>query len=688
MIELKKIKFIAFIFLIISAYLSCVKDDGFSTPKVECVAPEITATNTIAQVKDMYTFGGATKIETDIIIEGYVVSSDKSGNIYKTLSIQDKPENPTAAIKISIDQSDIYTTYNVGRKVYIKLKGLAVGYSFGSIQIGKAADTELGRIPALEVKNHIIRSCEVFEITPKVVTIDELNEGMLEMLIQIDNVQFKTTELGNAYANIENSTTENRTLESFNSNCNLIGEVLLRNSGYSDFKNELLPEGKGSVVAIFSNYYEDFQLYIRDTEDVKFTETRCDYSNVLTPTISLLDIKEMYQNSLVEFGVENNYVVEGYVVSSDASGNFKNRLIIQDAIENPTAGVQLLIDKDLIFEDYNRGDKVFVKLDKLYMNTVDGVLTIGYPKASGITKIETAKVGSFIFNSGENFTITPTEISIAEVNNSVYKNTLVTVTDVQLTANELGKAFAFFTGDNDEIRTIESCNEPIKLGVFTSGEATFANEKFPEGSGSITGVLTSNLEIRQLEDVAFTDAYVECPIIIPKIMITEVADPKNSVSSRFVELYNAGETEIDLTGWKLNKYVNGSTAVSGSPIVFSGITIPVGGFVIVANTGFAELFSINPTVTSTYISGNGDDVYELVDNSGNRIDIFGVIGEDGNGTNWEYLDGQAVRKIDVNEPNKIFTSSEWICYSNANNNLISNPNTPKNAPNEFSPNLR
>ena len=685
---LKKLKLITLIFLVISVCLNCVKDDGFSTPKIDCNEPEITATNTIAQVKDMYTFGGATKIETDIIIEGYVVSSDKSGNIYKSLSIQDKPENPTAAIKISIDQSDIYTTYNVGRKVYVKLKGLAVGYSFGSIQIGKASDTELGRIPALEVKNHIIRSCEVVEIIPKTITIEELDESMLEMLIQIDNVQFKTTELGNAYANIKNSTTENRTLESFNGNCNLTGEVLLRNSGYSDFKNELLPEGKGSVVAIFSNYYEDFQLYIRDTDDVKFTETRCDYSSALTPTISLLEITEMYNGNLVEFGVDSNYIIEGFVTSSDASGNFKNRIIIQDAIENPTAGIQLLVDQDLIFENYNSGDKVFVNLNKLYMNKVDGVLTIGYTNGSGITKIETSKVGSYIFNSGENFTIIPTEIVISEINNTVYKNTLVTITDVQLTANELGKAFAYFTGDSDGIRTIESCNEAIKLGVFTSGEASFANEKFPEGNGTITGILTSTLEIRKLEDIAFKNTYEECPIIIPKIMITEVADPKNSVSSRFVELYNAGTTEIDLTGWKLNKYVNGSTSVSSSPVVFSGIIIPAGGFVIIANTGFADMFSTTPTITSTYISGNGDDAYELVDNSGNRIDIFGVIGEDGNGTNWEYLDGQAIRNLDINEPNKIFTSSEWTCFSDANNNLISNPNTPKIAPNGFSINLR
>ncbi|NQV78444.1 MAG: hypothetical protein HQ490_08845, partial [Lutibacter sp.] len=116
------------LFLLVTTFLGCVKDQNFSTPTVDCVEPEITVTNTIQQVKDMYTFGGATVIDTDVIIEGYVVSSDKSGNIYKTLSIQDKPENPTSAIKISIDETNMYTKYDVGRKIYVKLKGLAVGY--------------------------------------------------------------------------------------------------------------------------------------------------------------------------------------------------------------------------------------------------------------------------------------------------------------------------------------------------------------------------------------------------------------------------------------------------------------------------------------------------------------------------------------------------------------------------------
>ena len=682
------LKHFASITFLISTFSGCVNDTDFSTPKVDCEEQSIAVTNSIAQVKEMYTFGGATKIETDIIIEGYVVSSDKSGNIYKSLSIQDKPENPTSAIKISIDRTDIYTTYNVGRKIYIKLKGLAVGYSFGSVQIGIAANTDLGRIPSTEVDKYIFRSCEVAEIIPKKVTINQLDKSMLEMLVEIENVQFKTNEIGNSYANVDNTTTVNRVLENFNLSCNLLDEVIVRNSGFSDFKNQLLPEGKGRVVAIFSNYYDDYQLYLRDTNDVKFSETRCDYSNALQPNITIAEVAEMYTGNLFEFGVSNNYVIEGYVVSSDESGNFKERIVIQNEIENPTAGIQLLMDKELIFESYNIGDKVFVKLDKLYMKKENGGLTLGYAKGNGVKKIDADAVGKFIYNSGENFEITPKEIKITDLQSSENKNTLVKVVDVQLAENELQSAFAYFSGTNNGTRTLETCNESSKLTVFTNGDASFANELFPTGHGSIVGVLSDYLEVRTIEDVHLNEPYNVCPVLVSKIMITEIADPKNSVSSRFVELFNAGETEMDLSGWKLNKYVNGSTSISSGEVELTGITIPVGGFVIIANTGYSEIFNSIPTIESTYISGNGDDVYELVDNTGVTIDIYGVIGEDGNGTNWEYLDGKAERNLTILEPNPVFTISEWAVYSDAKNNLINYQNTPKNAPNDFTPNYR
>lgn len=675
-------------FLLIFLFISCVKDGDFETPTVDCAEPQITATTTIQQVKEMYTFGGAKIIETDVIIEGYVVSSDKSGNIYKSISIQDKAENPTAAIKISINQTNIYTKYNVGRKIYVKLKGLAVGYSFGSVQIGVASGDGLGGILGSELDKYILRSCEVAEIIPKKVAISDLNKDMLEMLIEIENVQFKSSDLGKAYGNADNTATVNRVLESTDNSCNFLDEVVLRNSGFASFKNNILPEGKGSVVAIFSNYYDDFQLYLRDTDDVKLTEPRCDYSSSFLPTISLAAIRKMYQGTMVEFGIGNNYVLEGYVVSSDEHGSFEKKLVIQDAVENATAGIQLLIGKSANFEQYKVGDKVFVKLNRLYMNKKDGVLTIGFPKGTAITEIVEAQIADFIYNSGENFTIIPKEILISEILNPAFENTLVKVKNVQLSQNEQGSAFTYFSGTNNGFRTLETCNISTKLSVFTNGKATFSNELFPQGKGNITGVLSKVLELRSVNDVQFSGVYEACPVFIPKIMITEVADPKNNVSARFVELYNAGNGEVNLTGWKLNKYLNGATTVSASPLALTGIVIPAGGFAIIAGSDYKLLFDDIPDIETTYINGNGDDVYELVDNTNTRIDIFGVIGEDGNGTNWEYLDGRATRKLAILAPNPTFTVSEWTIFSAVSNSLITNPNSPQNAPDGFNPRVR
>jgi len=396
----------------------------------------------------------------------------------------------------------------------------------------------------------------------------------------------------------------------------------------------------------------------------------------------------MYEGTLVEFGVTNEYVIEGFVVSNDIAGNFEHKLVIQDAIENPTSGVQILLENETSFEQYTVGEKVIVKLNKLYMNENEGVLSIGFPDGNKIVEIDEEAIGEFIYNSGETSEIIPIQITISEINNPLYESTLVKVVNVQLVKNQLGAAYTYFSGDNDGVRTLETCSEIKKLSVFTNGKATFANELFPEGHGSITGVLTSNLEIRTVEDVQFTESFEDCPIIVPKIMITEIADPKNATTARFVELYNAGDTEINLTGWKLNKYVNGATTVSGSPVELNGITIPVGGFVIIANTGYSAIFSDTPTIESTYISGNGDDVYELVDDNGYRMDIFGVIGEDGNGTNWEYLDGRVFRNLNIIGPNNLFTISEWVVSSGAINLLINSPNTPKNAPDDYAPNYR
>jgi len=50
-----------------------------------------------------------------------------------------------------------------------------------------------------------------------------------------------------------------------------------------------------------------------------------------------------------------------------------------------------------------------------------------------------------------------------------------------------------------------------------------------------------------------------------QVFITEIADPNNNANARFIELYNAGTTDVDFTegnGWQIDKYLNGNSGVN------------------------------------------------------------------------------------------------------------------------------
>ena len=60
--------------------------------------------------------------------------------------------------------------------------------------------------------------------------------------------------------------------------------MVLRNSGYASFAGINVPNGNGSLTAIYVYYKSPYnsritpQVMIRDTSDVQFNNTRCDGS--------------------------------------------------------------------------------------------------------------------------------------------------------------------------------------------------------------------------------------------------------------------------------------------------------------------------------------------------------------------------------------------------------------------------
>ncbi|MCB0454327.1 MAG: choice-of-anchor J domain-containing protein [Aequorivita sp.] len=277
---LKNIKLLSFLFFLGMIVTSCVQDDDYSIPEITASEPNINPNDilSIATVKDLY--GGFDPVEIeagdgstrDIYLVGYVVSSDETGNFYKTLVIQDSPENPTAGVSISTNSTDLYTKFEPGRKIYLKVNGLFIGEYAGLPTIGVQDGDEVGRIDALEFESRILRSLESPELVPTVISVAEANNpARLNTLVKFENVQFPNGLAGvEHYGNLNNTFGVNRAVE----NCE--GQtVILRTSGFADFKNLTLPEGNGTLTAVLSIFNSDVQLFINGPEDVDMTGERC-----------------------------------------------------------------------------------------------------------------------------------------------------------------------------------------------------------------------------------------------------------------------------------------------------------------------------------------------------------------------------------------------------------------------------
>ena len=666
----------------VALVFSCV-DDVPSTPSILCREPVMVTNSSLLATKDRAGFG-TVLFEEDLVVSGYVVSDDTSGNHYKLLYLQDAPENPKVSLPVLIDQTQLHAHYPVGRKVFLKLKGLSIGYRFGVLSLGVNQGGTLAPIHSSKIDEHLFRSCEQVPIVPKKVTLSELNSSMVGMWVVLEHMQFAAKERGNSYADTGTHSVD-RMLQQVSENCLLDAEIPLRTSGFASFKSESLPLGKGAVKALLTAYYSDLQLVLHSPEDLDFSEERCADSAPLSATLGFEEVLQMYQGTLVEFGVEESMVLEGFVISSDREGNFTKRIVLQDAFENPSLGLQILTDEEETHEQFALGQKVFFKLNRLYMDRVDGVLSMGYTDGKTVEAIEEGALFDFVVPTEEIQTLVPLSKELSELDTESFQNTLVRIEKLQLVAQELGKAYAYYSGDAAADRTLETCGVLQKINVHTEGGASFAQESFPKGLGSITGVLSRNdqklkVQIRSLVDVEFSAATERCPLIIPKVLLTEIADPHNNNMARFVELYNAGADPIDLEGWSLHKYLNGSSVVSGTALRLSGV-LPSKSFLILGNTSFASVFGFAPDIVSPYISGTGDDVYELVDPNQKVHDVFGHRGIDGSNTGWEYTDGKAIRKVEVTEPNPVFELSEWTVFSKANE-------AAQEAPADFGPKER
>ncbi|TXE13190.1 hypothetical protein FUA26_05185 [Seonamhaeicola algicola] len=338
-------KIATFLLVLSILFCACIKDEDYGVPDVSITEPEISQSKitTFKAIKSLYeqaVNGGNTTvlIRDDVYIQGYVVSSDKAGNFFEELIIQNKTnasnpdDNPRLGFKIDINKSNLSDTYQFGQKVYVKLQNLTIGNNNGVITIGKGDGVNVKQIQASEYKNIVLRSNTIANIEPKEVALENLTEADENTLIKLNNMQLNRFELGATFASESFDEFDGlRLLE----NCNSGIQMLMQTSTFADFKSLLVPQGSGSITGVFSrDFGDDFNVILPITsKSVSFDSTeRCDPSEQTcgiadafgASNLFFEDFESQRNNRLIEGNGWTNFIEagsEGWEAWSSTSTN-------------------------------------------------------------------------------------------------------------------------------------------------------------------------------------------------------------------------------------------------------------------------------------------------------------------------------------------------------------------------------
>lgn len=395
------------------ATISC-KKDKFDEPPHDTQDPQI-ANATIAQVRALFSSGNPIKIEDDLIIGGVITADDRSGNFYKQFVMQDS----TGAIPILINRSGLYTDYPVGRKVYVKCKGLVIGQYGKNLQIGGFIDytgsqPSVGNLPSAFTDKYIVKGPMATPIEPrKITSIAELNlTSDQSILIQLDPITFEASDANMPYADIVNGQSLNRTIVDCDG-----GTMEVRTSNFSSFAIQNTPAAseKISIIGIYSIFNSTKQLSIRQINEVASTTNNCQVELFSEGFTS--GIPATWQN-YKEAGVKNWYSTTAgsnklVACSAYGSGDASNIAWLI----SPSIDLTGYTSKKLSFSTIIGHPEGTTVLDVLISENYSGS---GNPNASGVTWTSLSYTPPTLPTSGNWGTSTPSLVDISSYTGTIY----------------------------------------------------------------------------------------------------------------------------------------------------------------------------------------------------------------------------------------------------------------------------
>lgn len=258
--------------LIAGVPLGCQPELGTDPPEPDCSGFGFKPIS-LTQLKRYYP-GETNQISDSLQWEAVVVSTDATSNIFGEIYLQDAADIEAGGLVFYTDLLETHSRVPLGSSVSVNLKGLYLGLSSGAFELGGSfssfGNLSVGRLPARLFDDHIRVHCEPpRKPVPIVTQISDLSDSLLNTFVMVEKVEFISAETGLPFA--DPGTEVRRTL----SDC--FGNTLnVKNSGYSDFYAQLLPDGHGSVRGVLTKYRNRFELVVMSPLDFDFNTPRCE----------------------------------------------------------------------------------------------------------------------------------------------------------------------------------------------------------------------------------------------------------------------------------------------------------------------------------------------------------------------------------------------------------------------------
>lgn len=199
--------------------------------------------------------------------------------------------------------------------------------------------------------------------------------------------------------------------------------------------------------------------------------------------------------------VKKEFTITGIVISSDEYQNFYNTLTIQD----DTKGINILVEKKYLYNEYKIGQRVFLKCKGLGLTDINGTPQIGWINGNKTEPISPVILNQYLYKDSL-VGLEPTPIYISKVSD-IQTTMVCKLVEIKNAKFETASTPFAVKDSTYTLQNLRLSDNSV-IAVKTYANAYFANILTPKDSGNVKGVLIKNNEdyqiiLRSIKDIAF-----------------------------------------------------------------------------------------------------------------------------------------------------------------------------------------